>query len=82
MGYNGFNHRLQVPKLSEEIYPLESKVVVKKDTVSDFTPKSKVVVQSTLLTPRPNRFTGALAPRGSKYPFRLAEGGAFPHGRR
>ena len=36
MGYNGFNHRLQVPKLSEEIYPQESKVVVKKDTVRDF----------------------------------------------
>ena len=44
-----------------------------------FTTKSKVVVQSTLLTLRPNRFTGALPPRGSRYPLRLAEGGALPY---
>ena len=39
-----------------------------------FMTKSKVVVQSTLLTPRPNRFTRALPPRGSRDPLRLAEG--------
>jgi len=41
--------------------------------------KSKVVVQSTLLTPRPDRFTRALPPRGSRDPLRLAEGGALPY---
>ena len=41
--------------------------------------KSKVVVQSTLPTPRPNRFTRGLPPRGSRDPFRLAEGGALPY---
>ena len=40
--------------------------------------KSKIVVQSTFLTPRPNRFTGALPPRGSRDPLRLAESGALP----
>ena len=39
--------------------------------------KSKAVVQSTLLAPRPNRFTTALPPRGSRDPRRLAEGGAL-----
>ena len=42
-------------------------------------PKSKVAVQSTLLTPRPNRFTRALPPRGSRDLLRLAEGGALPY---
>ena len=41
--------------------------------------KVNVFVQSTLLTPRPNRFTRALPPRGSKYPPRLAEGSTLPH---
>jgi len=41
--------------------------------------KSKVVVQSTLLTQSPNRFTRALPPRGSRDPLRLAEGGALPY---
>ena len=44
-----------------------------------FTAKSKVVVQSTLHTPRPNRFTRALPPRGSRDPLRVAEGGALPY---
>ena len=43
-----------------------------------FTMKSKGVVQSTLLTPGPNRFTRALHPRGNRDPLRLAEGGALP----
>mmetsp|Transcript_9532 Transcript_9532/g.31900 ORF Transcript_9532/g.31900 Transcript_9532/m.31900 type:complete len:264 (-) Transcript_9532:1702-2493(-) len=41
MNYNGFNHRLQVPKLSEEIIPEESNVRVKKDTVIVRLRKSK-----------------------------------------
>ena len=41
--------------------------VVGKDKVNNnFTTKSKVVVQSTLLTPRTNCFAQALPPRGSK----------------
>jgi len=32
-GYQGFNHRLQVPKLSEEIDPARSSVKIKKDMV-------------------------------------------------
>ena len=44
-----------------------------------FTTKSKVIVQSTSLTPRPNRFTRALPPRGSRDPLRLADGGALPY---
>ena len=43
------------------------------------TTKPNVVVQSTLLTPRPIRFTRALPPRGSRDPLRLAEGGALPY---
>ena len=43
------------------------------------TTKYKVVVQSTLLTSRPNRFTRALRPRSSRDPLRLAEGGALPY---
>ena len=39
----------------------------------------KVVVQSTLLTPRLNRFTRALPPYGSRDPPRFAEGGALPY---
>ena len=42
-----------------------------------FTTKSKVVVQSTVLTPRPNRFMRAIHPRGSRDPLRLAEGGTL-----
>ena len=45
----------------------------------DFTTKSKVVVKSTLLNPRPNRFTRAVPPIGSRDPFRLSEGGALPY---
>jgi hypothetical protein len=37
-----------------------------------------VVVQSTLLTPRPNNFTRSLPPRDSRVPLRIAEGGALP----
>jgi hypothetical protein len=33
MGYNNFNHRLQVPKLSEDIEPSKSTFKVKKDMV-------------------------------------------------
>ena len=44
-----------------------------------FTTKSKVVIQSTLLTPTTNRFARALPPRGSRDPLRLAEGGALPY---
>eukprot|EP00802_Teleaulax_amphioxeia_P005029 Tamp_05033.p3 GENE.Tamp_05033~~Tamp_05033.p3 ORF type:complete len:328 (-),score=103.38 Tamp_05033:1878-2861(-) len=33
MGYQGFNHRLQVPKLSEEIIPEECSVKKRKDSV-------------------------------------------------
>jgi hypothetical protein len=33
MDYNGFNHRLQVPKLSEEIIPQECSVRARKDTL-------------------------------------------------
>ena len=43
-----------------------------------FTTESKVVVLSTVLTPRTNRFTRALPPHGSSDPLRLAEGGALP----
>ena len=43
--------------------------------------QSKSVVQSTLLTPRPNRFTRALPPLGSRDPPCLAEGGALPYKR-
>ena len=43
-----------------------------------FTTKLKVVVQSTLLTPRTNCFKRALPPRRSRDPLRLAEGGALP----
>ena len=42
-----------------------------------FTTKSKVVVQSTLLTPGPNCFTAALLSRGSRDPLRSAEGGTL-----
>ena len=44
-----------------------------------FTSKSKVVVQSTLLTQRANRFTRALPSRGSRDPLRFAEGGVLPY---
>ena len=44
-----------------------------------YTKKSGVVVESTLLTPRINRFTRALPPLGSSDPLRLAEGGALPY---
>ena len=44
-----------------------------------FTAKSKVVVQSTLPTPRPNRFTRTLPPRGSRDTLRLVEGNAVPN---
>ena len=40
--------------------------------------KSRVVVQSSLLTSGLNRFTRALPPRGSRDPLHLAEGGALP----
>ena len=43
------------------------------------TTKSKVVVQSTLLTLRPNRCTQGLPLRGSRDPLRSAEGGAPPY---
>ena len=33
MGYNNFNHRLQVPKLSEDIEPSKSTFKIKKDMV-------------------------------------------------
>lgn len=33
LNYQGFNHRLQVPKLSEDIIPEQSKFIVKKDMV-------------------------------------------------
>jgi len=33
LGYNGANHRLQVPKLSEEIIPEQSRVVIKQDSL-------------------------------------------------
>ena len=44
-----------------------------------FTTKSQFAVQSTLQTPRPNRFTRALPPRGSRDLLRLAEGGALSY---
>ena len=44
-----------------------------------FTMESQVVVQSTLLTPKTNRFTRAPPPRGSRDPLRFAEGGTLPY---
>ena len=44
---------------------------------SSVTTKSQVSVQSTQPTPRTNRFTRALPPRGSRDPLRLAEDGAL-----
>ena len=48
-----------------------------KHSQKAFTAKKQVVVQTTSLTPRPNRFTRAAAPRGSRDPFRLVEGGTL-----
>ena len=39
----------------------------------------KVIAQSALLTPRNDRLTNALPPRGSKDALRLAEGSALPY---
>ena len=47
--------------------------------ISIFVTQSKVVAQSTLLTPRTKRFTRSLPPCGSRDPLRLAEGGALPY---
>ena len=43
------------------------------------TTKSKVVVQSTSLTPRLNPFMRAFPPRDSRDPLRVVEGGALPY---
>ena len=47
--------------------------------IGNFTTKTKVAVQLTLLTPRTNRFTRAFPPRGSRDHLRLAESGALPY---
>jgi len=48
-------------------------------SINDFTTKSKVVVQSTLLSPRTNHFTKAFPPRGNRDPLLLAVGGTLPY---
>jgi len=74
-----------IPVLTVLYVPSGSSVVGRGEQLvwhQHFTTKSKVVVQSILLTIGTNHFTRGLPPGGSRDPLRVAEGGALSYARR